>query len=552
MRPLSLLTLLGVLLSSSASALANNVQPSILGRGYTPYLNKVQGSPTTPPSLPIKDGASNTTSFGLLATNSDFERVMETDMSVSASGAGWGGSVKASLTKEYRENRKHITFAATQQVTRGTVTLPDPIRLTDTASRLLSRDPGKYIRSYGASIVDSVDLGGSAVFLFTFSFASEEEAMRFSLSADGDYGPVKADLKVSIRELLKRSSNNVTVSGFVTGTTELPKFFGREDGARSEFYSAKYSEEMLQNILSYIDRFDEVIARSTTDQLSQVSFTSRHVAMIDGITLSRPAISILKDTESYANALNDLLDKADQRRSELRLMSTIYKQFNTDDNLKAALLTDRLLLTSEKSLRDYRTALATFGTIDRQALANVRIPPLPPTFCTSPPTELSPRRTQINTGNPQNRLSSPPRRWKEFVLTPKFFNTTYTLWGDVVHGHSRSDPGCNHGHMELRARRRGPNPDVTTPELTSWVNRANPQPSSEEDVIDSIGDFRVCRGQPNKKFSTKSFAFVAADSRDARILYSNWDDTLYSFIIPRVFRCGQPEENTGLRSDLTR
>lgn len=167
MRPIFLVVLTSFLVTLSAPALANNVRPSLLGLGYTPYLNETQELPTTPPALPIKDGASNSTAFGLLATNTDLERVMDADMSVSASGGGWGGNVKASLSKEYRENRKQITFAATQQVVRGTVTLPSPIRITAAASNLLGRNPVKYMLSYGTSVIDSVDLGGSAVFLFT-------------------------------------------------------------------------------------------------------------------------------------------------------------------------------------------------------------------------------------------------------------------------------------------------------------------------------------------------------------------------------------------------
>lgn len=546
MRAFFFVTLLAAVQGSSAPAQFDDWSPSLLGRGYMPSLNQTLSLVATPPKLSIKDGASNNTSFGLLATNSDLEKVLQADMSVAANGAAWGAKFKASLTKEHRENRKQITFAATQQVVRGAVTFSSPIELTSAASGLLAQDPAKYVLSYGTSVIESVDLGGSAVFLFTFNFASEEEAMRFAAKAQGRYGSVSGNLNLNIREVLKHSSNNVTVSGFVTGTTEAPNFFGQsgtQDGPRSEFYSAKYSEQMLQNILTYLDGFENIINQSSTEKLSQVSFKHLHISKIPSVNLSNSGTYVFQNAESFSQELNNKLDHIENRRNELQLMTTIYKQFNTDANLHSAKQMDLELLKAAKSLEDFRVALATWGTINKSGAAGITIHPLPEAFCTTQPIDISPRRVPINTGNPQNRPSHPPRKWMEFVVTPVLRNATYTLWADASHGHSRSDPGCNYGSMELRARRHGAGQDIAAPELGSWKGRPNPQPGPEEYIIDSTGDFRVCRNQSDQTFSTKPHSFVAEDTSDARILYSNWDDNYYSYISARVFRCGQTTPN---------
>jgi hypothetical protein len=554
MKRIAIVLALGTLLCVPNFAWTANVDASILGRGFTPDLNKIQELAAKTSSRPLKDGASNLTSFGLVASSTDFERVLQADMSVAAAGTGWGASVKASLTKEHRENRKRITFAATQQVVRGTVTLDSPIALTGAAKQMLASDPIKYVAAYGTSVVDSVDLGGSAVFLFTFSFASEEDAMRFALDSEGSYGAAKGSLKINIRELLTRASNNVSVSGFVTGTTKAPSFFGNVNGARSEFYSAKYSEEMLQKILEYVDGFEKTITESNLEQLSQVGFTHRHLSNLADADLSPRAVGIFRDVEGFARALNDSLDVADHQRYAILQMTTVFKDRNTEKNLSAASVLDGQLKSAESSLRDLRDSLATWGTVDKQKLSQVAIPKLPRTFCTALATEISPAATpRFDTGNPQNRPSSPPRKWRTLTLTPKNKDVTYTIVPKISMGHSRSEPGCNYGHMELYARTLAATATPSSvPEIGTWSTPAAKQLGDGYELIHSTGEVSVCRRQPDRLLEFRPFSFTAGDVRDVRLLYSNWDDTVWTTSAVQVFRCGQPDSKTGLRSDLVR
>ncbi len=534
---------IGLLLGFYTPITVVTAQPSLLGRGYSPFLNQVQEvAVTPPPDRPIAGGASNTTQFGFLASNQDFERVIDADMSVSAAIGGWGASLRASLTKEYREDRRRITFAAVQKVIRGSVSLPpSSITLNRVASRLLRSDPSKYMLSYGTSVIEAVELGGSAVFLFTFHFNSEEEAMRSSLNAEGHYGAAKGSLSVSVRELLRRSTNNVTVSGFVTGTTKFPTFFGvAANGSRAEVYSARYSEEMLQSILTYLDDFQATIKSARTEELSQVGFVHRHLSNVGSVRLSAKATEVFNSAESFANDLQDIVDLVDERRTALRRMTTIYKRYNTDANVSLAASIDRTLLSSEKDIEKLREALATYGTIDEKSLAQVQVPPVPPTFCITEPTDVSPPRfRRLDAGNPKNQASSPPRKWLEFIITPRLTSVTYTVWAEVSLGHSRSHPGCNWGHAVLRVRKRGAPPKPEARELGSWSSRPNPQLGPDEDVISDTGEFGVCRRQPDQGFGTRPYSFVASDTHEVRILYSNWDDIGYTSVAVRALRCGQ-------------
>lgn len=529
--------------------------PDFLGRGYTPHLNQLKNSPVSKPAPSVPTGASSTIAFGLLATNSDFERVLNADMTVSTGGSSWGAKVKASLSKEYRESQRSITFAATRQVVIGTVELPSSSVFTKEAAKHLRNSPVEYIKDYGTSVVTSVDVGGATVLLFTFQFASEEEAMRFSLNAEGRYGATSGELNLSVRELLKKASNNVTVSGFVTGTTKLPTFFGetsKTTGPAIEFYSAKYSEAMLQRILDYVDSFDETIKNGAPTDWSQVGFTANHLGTRTDVTLSKKAEAAFKAAEAAGDLLNNRLAAIDERKRDITLMTSVYKPFNTEANLTAAAVLRRTLDNSDRRLTELRKELSDYGKIDLDDAKGVVIPSFPATFCTSEPTDISPRPVgRFDTGNPQNRTSSPPRKWMEFVVTPKAENVTYTLQANATLGHSRTDPGCNNAEMKLVTRPRAVLSAATAPEFGSWSARPSHEIRPPEIAVDVLPNFQVCRRQADRTFSTKRFAFVAADTADARVLYSNWDDTRYTTMHVRVFRCGQlPEEGPGPRSDL--
>lgn len=517
-------------------------QASLLGRGYTPFLTQVQEVAVTPPQdRAIVGGASNTTQFGLLASQEAFERLIEADMSVSAAKGGWGASLRASLTKDYRNSRKQITFAAVQHIVRGSVGLPSPMRLDSSAARLLQTSPARYLRSYGTSVIESVELGGAAVFLFTFTFASEEEALRSSLNAEGHYGLVKGSLSVSIRELLRRSSNNVTVSGFVTGTTKLPRFFGSTtNGSRPAFYTVKYSESMLQSILTYLDSFPATIASATPAELSQVGFVARPLSNIGSVTLGAAALAEFQAAETFATRIQDVTALIDERRNTLRRMTTIYKRYNTAANIRLATSLDSTLLASANKLVRLRQALADFGAMDEKALERLPIPDVPANFCTTEPTDISPPPfRRLDAGNPKNQASSPPRKWLQFPVTPRLTSVTYTVWVEVSLGHSRTDPGCNAGHAILRVRTRGTPTSADGRELGSWSPRASAGLEPEEDVISDTGEFSVCRGQADQAFSTAPHSFVAGGAHEVRLLYSNWDDIGYTTVAVHALRCGR-------------
>ena len=92
------IALMGMLIATGVPLMPVVAQPSLLGRGYTPYLNQVQEvAALRPRSAPTMRGASNTTQFGLVASNQDFERVMQADMSVSVEKVGFGANLRASI-----------------------------------------------------------------------------------------------------------------------------------------------------------------------------------------------------------------------------------------------------------------------------------------------------------------------------------------------------------------------------------------------------------------------------------------------------------------------
>jgi hypothetical protein len=519
--------------------------PSLLGRGHTPYLNQVQQSPVTVPAgLRPSGQTSNSLQFGLVASSQDFERVMQADMSLSVDKVGSGAKIRASLTKEFRSNRRQITFAAGQQIIRGNVSLStESMRLTRTASRLLESDPAQYLASHGTSLIETVEVGGSAVFLFTFNFASEEEAMRSSLSGSGHYGLVEGSLSVSVRELLKKNSNNVTLSALVTGTTRLPTFFGRAnpDSARAAFYTAKYSEEMLQNILAYIDRFSATVDSTPVADLSQVGFVERHLGNVASVKLTPAALRVFRAAEEFGDRLQDQLDLVEERQQALSQMTGLFNRYNTEANIARAASLRVELKAAMDTLLDIREAFEHYLDRDAARLSRVRVPEIPVTFCTTTPADISPRMVRTpDAGNPKNRPSEPPRKWLELVVTPRLPNATYTVWVEANLGHSRTDPGCNWGHLVIRARRSGTSSSQQSLEVGSWQARLDQTPEAGEVTIDDTREFSVCRGQADSGRGTKAYAFTSADVVDVRALYANWDDIGYTSLRMSVFRCGQP------------
>src|SRR5690606_7267948 len=146
--------------------------------------------------------------------------------------------------------------------------------------------------------------------------------------------------------------------------------------------------------------------------------------------------------------LNSKLAAIDERKRDITLMTSVYKPFNTEANLTAAAVLRRTLDNSDRRLTELRKELSNYGKIDLDDAKGVVIPSFPATFCTSEPTDISPRPVRrFDTGNPQNRPSAPPRKWMEFVVTPKAENVTYTLQANATLGHSRTDPGCNNAEM---------------------------------------------------------------------------------------------------------
>ena len=294
---------------------------------------------------PEPQGAASNVSYGLLANSEYLERAISADASVSVAGTGWGFNAQSSMRRRYEENRKHVSFAATVQVIRGTKNLPSPIQMDPNAVSLLTSDPTRYLRVYGTSVVDSVGYGGAAVILFTFNFNSVEDAMEFSLKAGGNYGTAKGDIKVNIRELMKKSSNNVSISGFVTGTNDLPEFFGsslvKDGDSRASFYSEKFSQGMLNQILNYLDAFPEKIKNAPEAQLSQVDFGVRDITrVLSAGSIPKKSQDTIRKAVELGEQLNQDQTKLWELRNKLWLMKTELAPFNIPANLTEA---DRIL-----------------------------------------------------------------------------------------------------------------------------------------------------------------------------------------------------------------
>lgn len=536
-----------VQLASASNAYSES--QSLLGRGYSPHFNTIESSlVAVDDKLPALEGAAASAEFGLVANSEHLERAISADASVSAAGTGWGASASSSLRKSYLADRRQVSFAATTQVIRGTAYLKSPIKIEKEAVELLNSDTARFLRAYGTSVVDSVSYGGAAVLLFTFNFATAEEAMEFSLSASGNYGVAKGNINVSLRELIRRSSNNVSVSGFVTGTNDLPEFFGgelaKDANNRATFYSAQFSEDILNQILSYLDTFPQKIKDAPQSALSQVRFSSRNIQLIESTgSLTPPVKDVLERAVELGDQLNEDQQMVWELRDKLWLMKTIYASYNVESNL--ALADDRLseLDVIEKKIEKRRNDLRVKSDFDspiRFVKRDVKV--LPDTFCTSDPTSSQSAILRGAQGSCCNNPKLPrikSRAYWDYLIKPVDPSVTYTVVGYASHDHSRTDPGCNNGILEVRTNSIEKSQVYDSEKQETWVAKKDMSVLSEEKIVRQPPPFKSCRKQGASSLSTEKYSFRSEDVHGVRVLYTNWDDPGYNSTYVTVYKCGQ-------------
>lgn len=507
--------------------------PRFLGRGYSPHLSEVHQLMVDDASRNAIDpagleGERASVDFGLIATDEHFESALSIDAEVKARYGGFGARASASLRENVARDLRHVTFAVAIQVTRGSLYL-DRIVPSDSARNALADPPG-FLRVYGTDVIDSVMLGGSCVFFFTFEFASASEAKSFAGSVGLTYGANSGSVSQSLRTLLSKRTNNLKVSGYVTGTTELPDFFATAldrdaDGSRGIFTSP-FSEAVLAGILRYVDGFADRIKQAPVQALSQVSFEAVPLEKTE-LSLNAEAFEHVAPAIARARKIGALLNEQQKHAREtahsLSVMSELYPQYNSTKNLaRAATMLERLQQILERIVQR-KTALSG-ADFTSPADFSAEFPAIPRSFCTADPTHhewsfLVPINGQIY--------------WYECPV----FDTdaTHTISAEAQFYHVGHRTGSGTGTIALLTddRQSGNITPSRPPALVSGT-RESFNPSSEEHVFERVKELRVGRREGGVHLPVGPWSFVPTDDGSAKVLIRFAEDIQGHTLVIRV------------------
>jgi hypothetical protein len=496
--------------------------PRFLGRGYWPHLSQVSAQVVDETSRNALDptglqGQSATVAFGLLANEEHFESAMSVDAEVKTSYAGFGGEAKMSLRENVTRDLSHVTFAVSMQVIRGALSL-NHITPSDIAKQALAK-PMDFLRVYGTDVIDTVVLGGACVFFFTFKFNSASEAKSFAGSMDMSYGENSGSVSASLRTLLTKRSADLKVSGYVTGTTELPDFFTtafnrNADGTKAIFTEA-FSQTVLEGILKYVDAFPSIIRRARLLALSQVGlnsvpFDKTEISLAAGF---EDAATIIGQAREIGSKLNQQHTHAKRIAHQLSVMLELFPAYNSTRNLTLA---DQMLESVQivsRKVEDRMNALYSANLSEDFDFA-AEFPVIPSSFCTREPVFH-----EWSFEVPVNGVIY------AYDLPILDSNATHTVSAIASFYHVSYRTGSGTGMIALHATDKETKPtELGKPPTFNAEVRKSFDPLPEENRVGILRALRVGRKQGNVLLSVGPWSFVPAEDGGARVLIQFAED----------------------------
>lgn len=353
--------------------------------------------------------------FGILVSQEDFESALSVDASISGSGESFSASVRASFRQRYQRSQTSVTIAFTRKVIAGIFRLAQfPV---EKDAKNESKDPLRFIRSYGDNLVTGIGVGGACSYMFRFDFHSEREATEFKLAISARYGSGSGSYSQEQKQKIERVNASISFSGYTTGTLSVPDLFPEEIKDGTNFlFSRDFGGQMISGLLKYYDSFPSNFKLGTVETgYSQCERETKSLSGVPKILHNQDKIvDVGSIASSIAEALRAQLDYLSALEGQLRYVPTIVDCNIESANNDAAKLIVEVSKIREKVEKRLEQVIRT-SDIKSPFDFRAEFPTLPKYLCTADPDVRESTRNS-------------PNGWRNysFEIAPDDYD--HTLW----------------------------------------------------------------------------------------------------------------------------